>query len=101
MRRVIWGRSFAIFSRAAGRSLIRFCNFRGVDARYKREKIELSWRDWPLPERDPSSAVVAEFAAVHRERVEYFQYLQWEADRQLAGRCGRRPCSGVVPRGLP
>jgi 4-alpha-glucanotransferase len=34
--------------------------------------------------RNPGSREVAEFAAAHRERVEFFQYLQWEADRQLA-----------------
>ena len=43
-----------------------------------------SWRGWPLGERNPRSRIVAEFAAAHRERVEFFQYLQWEADRQLA-----------------
>jgi 4-alpha-glucanotransferase len=34
--------------------------------------------------RDPHSSEVAEFAAAHRDRVEFFQFLQWEADRQLA-----------------
>ena len=34
--------------------------------------------------RNPRSAEVAEFADTHRDRVEFFQFLQWEADRQLA-----------------
>ena len=41
--------------------------------------------------RDPRSPEVAAFAAAHRDRVEFFQFLQWEADRQLAAaaRAGR------------
>ena len=34
--------------------------------------------------RDPRSPQVAAFAAAHRDRVEFFQFLQWQADRQLA-----------------
>jgi 4-alpha-glucanotransferase len=37
-----------------------------------------------MPMRDPSSPEVAAFARVHDERVEFFEFLQWEADRQLA-----------------
>jgi len=39
--------------------------------------------------------VVAEFAAVHRERVEFFQYLQWEADRQLAAAAAAGRAAGL------
>jgi (1->4)-alpha-D-glucan 1-alpha-D-glucosylmutase len=41
--------------------------------------------------RDPPSPQVAAFADAHRDRVEFFQFLQWEADRQLAAasRAGR------------
>jgi 4-alpha-glucanotransferase len=40
---------------------------------------------------DPHSPAVAEFAREHAGRVEFFQFLQWEADRQLAlaARAGR------------
>jgi 4-alpha-glucanotransferase len=34
--------------------------------------------------RNPQSPEVAQFAAAHRDRIEFFQFLQWEADRQLA-----------------
>jgi len=34
--------------------------------------------------REPRSPEVAAFAAAHRDRVEFFQYLQWVADHQLA-----------------
>jgi 4-alpha-glucanotransferase len=78
------GKEFRKFQRSGGQSLTDFAIFEALHERYKRETENFSWRDWPLPERDPSSAVVAQFAAAHRERVEFFQYLQWEAERQLA-----------------
>lgn len=40
--------------------------------------------DWPVPYRDPGSPAVCEFATEHRDRIEFFQYLQWIADQQLA-----------------
>jgi 4-alpha-glucanotransferase len=78
------GKEFRNFQRSGGQSLTDFAIFEALHAQHKREAGGFSWRDWPLPERDPSSTVVAQFAATHRERVEFFQYLQWEADRQLA-----------------
>ena len=61
--------------------------------------------------RDPNSPAVAKFARAHAERVEFFQFLQWQADRQLgaaaaAGRAGglgmglyRDLAVGVNPHG--
>jgi len=42
--------------------------------------------------RDPRSPQVAAFAAAHRDRIEFFQFLQWQADCQLsaATRTGRQ-----------
>lgn len=42
------------------------------------------WPMWPEPHRDHASPAVANFAAEHLERIEYYEYLQWQADRQLA-----------------
>jgi len=41
------------------------------------------WPAWPVEYRDPSSAAVARFLEEHTERVEYHEYLQWLASRQL------------------
>ncbi len=38
---------------------------------------------WPQKYRDARSPDVAAFLDVHRERVEFFQYLQWQAVTQL------------------
>ena len=43
-----------------------------------------SWQEWPLGYRDPTSPDVAEFARSQRDRIGFFKYLQWEADRQVS-----------------
>jgi 4-alpha-glucanotransferase len=86
------GKAFRDFQRHGGRALADFANFEALHEHYTSQKREFSWRRWPLPMRNPRSREVAEFAAAHRDRVEFFQFLQWEADRQLAAaaRAGRQ-----------
>ena len=79
------GREFRDFQQVSGQSLEDFAVFEALHEKNRRETGGFSWHDWPMPERDPRSRSVTEFAAAHRERVEFFQYLQWEAHRQLAG----------------
>ena len=78
------GASFRRFQQKEGRSLRDFAIFETLHEHYCRERRGFSWRNWPAAMRDPQSSEVAEFAAAHRDRVEFFQFLQWEADRQLA-----------------
>jgi 4-alpha-glucanotransferase len=87
------GQSFRQFQHDGGQALADLARFEALHELYCREKRGFSWRNWPLPMRDPRSPEVAEFAAAQRDRVEFFQFLQWEADRQLgmaaaAGRAG-------------
>ena len=42
-----------------------------------------SWPAWPESFRDPGFPAVERFATEHAERVEYYEYLQWQADLQL------------------
>jgi len=78
------GRAFREFQRDGGQSLVDFAVFEALHEHYRREGTGFSWRDWPAPVRNPRSPEVAKFATAHHDRVEFFQYLQWEADRQLA-----------------
>jgi 4-alpha-glucanotransferase len=85
------GQAFRNFQQSAGQSLADFAVFEALHEHHFRDKRQFSWRSWPAPMRDPRSPQVAAFAAAHRDRVEFFQFLQWEADRQLAAasRAGR------------
>ena len=42
------------------------------------------WRDWPDGLRDPRSARVARVRAEHPERIDFYRWLTWLADDQLA-----------------
>ncbi|AHI68320.1 glycogen debranching protein GlgX [Burkholderia thailandensis] len=42
----------------------------------------VGWMQWPSAYRDPRSTPVADFADAHRERIDFFMYLQWQARRQ-------------------
>ncbi len=42
------------------------------------------WQKWPAEYHDPAGAAVARFALEHAARVEYFEYLQWQAEIQLS-----------------
>lgn len=42
------------------------------------------WTDWPSQYRDARSPEVAKFAEEHAADVRFYQFLQWQLDRQLA-----------------
>jgi 4-alpha-glucanotransferase len=55
-----------------------------------------SWSDWPVELRDPAGPAVAQFMQENQTSIEFFAYLQWQCDRQLAG------CADVARRlGMP
>jgi 4-alpha-glucanotransferase len=88
-RRLRGGRSRALtafrqFQAEGGHALAAFAIFEALHEHFYRSYGRFSWRDWPEPLRDPHSHAVAEFAREHAGRVEFFEFLQWEADRQLA-----------------
>jgi len=86
------GRAFRDFQRNGGQPLTAFAVFEALHEHYLHKKRQFSWHSWPAAMRDPRSPQVAAFAAAHRDRVEFFQFLQWQADCQLAdaARAGRR-----------
>ena len=88
------GEAFREFQRRGGQALADFAVFEALDERYRADSRATGWRGWPRTMQDPRSPEVADFADAHRDRVEFFEFLQWEADRQLAaasaaGRDGR------------
>jgi 4-alpha-glucanotransferase len=83
--------AFHEFQLAGGAALADFAVFEALHEHFMQQGSPFSWHSWPAAMRDPRSAEVAEFAAAHAGRVDFFQWLQWEADRQLAAaaRAGR------------
>lgn len=78
------GAEFRAFQRDGGAALRSFAIFEALQEIFIAEGVGFDWRSWPIAMRDPASPEVAAFALEQAQRIEYFEYLQWEADRQLA-----------------
>ena len=87
------GREFHAFQARGGPALQALAVFEALAEWFGTERHSNSvWRDWPPPWHSPTPEDIEHFAAKNRERVEFFEYLQWNADIQLADatECGRR-----------
>src|SRR4029077_18534914 len=87
------GSGFCTFRREGGDALAAFATFEALHEHFTNSGGPFSWHAWPPAMRDPQSPAGAQFARAHARRVEFFQFLQWQADRQLcaaaaAGRAG-------------
>ncbi len=89
------GQSFRQFQQEGGQSLADLAVFEALHEQNCNEQRGFSWRNWPAPLRDRFSPEVAAFAETHRERVEFFQYLQWLSDRQLAAAAAAGRAAGL------
>jgi 4-alpha-glucanotransferase len=93
--RDVLGRAFREFQRGGGRALADFAVFEALNERHGADNRAAGWRGWPRAMQDPRSPEVAEFAETHRDRIEFFQFLQWEADRQLTAASAAGDDSGL------
>jgi 4-alpha-glucanotransferase len=68
-----------------GAHLHDFAVYCALDAEmHRRDPNIWLWTDWPQQFHDPRSAAVAEFALEHHASVQFYKFLQWHIDRQLA-----------------
>jgi len=74
-------REFRRFQRDKGESLEQLGVFQALSEHFG---PDTSWPRWPAAYRTPQTPEVAAFARSHRQRVEFFHYLQWQAAEQLA-----------------
>ena len=86
---------FGEFQLAGGAELADFAVFEALHEHFTTQGAPFSWHSWPTVMRDPRSTEVAEFARAHAERVDFFQWLQWEADRQLAAAANAGEAAGM------
>ena len=82
--------AFNAFRAAQGEALRRQALFEALQERFFRDDRNVwGWPVWPVDYQRPEAPAVKHFAQEHAERVEYYEYLQWQADVQLAA-VGRR-----------
>jgi (1->4)-alpha-D-glucan 1-alpha-D-glucosylmutase len=81
----VYAASFRAWQAAQGAALRRFALFQTLQEHFHRLDPGLwSWKRWPEPYRDPRAPEVAAFEAERAVRVEFYEYLQWQCERQLA-----------------
>jgi (1->4)-alpha-D-glucan 1-alpha-D-glucosylmutase len=81
---------FHAFLQQAGEDLERFALYQALQAHFREQDTGLwGWPVWPEAFRHQDSPEVRAFAEAHRERVGWFLWLQWHAERQIAA-AGRR-----------
>ena len=79
------GAAFRAFVAAGGESLRRHALFDALDRHCRLSLGTASgWMNWPEQFHDPAGPAVVQFAADHATEVQFFLYLQWLADAQLA-----------------
>ncbi|MFY9780206.1 MAG: 4-alpha-glucanotransferase [Candidatus Baltobacteraceae bacterium] len=85
LRRGARAAAFRDFCEAGGPRLERFAVYEALGERFARARSGANgWPSWPAEYQDVRSEAVKAFAARNRRRVNYFKYLQWIADEQLA-----------------
>ncbi|HET7728949.1 MAG TPA: malto-oligosyltrehalose synthase [Usitatibacter sp.] len=72
-------RAFAQFRDARGPALRRHAMHDALE-----EHFGTAWRQWPEEYRDPAGEAARRFCEEHPEKVGLHEYLQWQADLQLA-----------------
>jgi (1->4)-alpha-D-glucan 1-alpha-D-glucosylmutase len=78
------GRAFRAFQSEHGQSLRKQALFEALQEHFRaQDSAAWGWPVWPEPWRDPGAPEVAAFCDARLERVEYFEYLQWQASMQL------------------
>ena len=93
------GQAFEAFRQKMGILLERHAIFDALHEHALRTWGAWSWQHWPEGFRHPDGPEVAAFAREHRDRVDFFAWLQWQADDQLRGAQKRALCAGM-PIGL-
>jgi 4-alpha-glucanotransferase len=70
---------FEAFRRAREASLARFAAFETLRIRFP----DRAWWDWPPEWRQPTDAALRSLHLIAGEEIEFHEYVQWVADRQL------------------
>lgn len=83
-------RDFRNFQEQGGETLRLYGIFEALQEHFHADDSSpWGWPVWPETFRNPSSPEVLRFAEEHREKIEFFHYLQWQTSLQLGG-VGRR-----------
>ena len=83
VKRTARAAEFNAYLEQGGESLQRQAMYDALYAHFIADQ-QIGWSQWPVEYRDPNSDAVRQFCRENRHQVEFYQYLQWLADQQLA-----------------
>lgn len=83
---------FKRYCKAEGEALQRFALFNALAEAYP----GLPWQEWPQAYRHPDSPQVIAFARDHAARIDFYMYVQWNADSQLGAAQERARARGMA-----
>jgi 4-alpha-glucanotransferase len=78
-------KEFEAFKNEMGEDLLLLATFDALYEHFRQKDFNaFGWTSWPKAYQDHDSAAVKKFQQDYADRVAYFTFLQWIADRQLA-----------------
>jgi (1->4)-alpha-D-glucan 1-alpha-D-glucosylmutase len=89
--------AFDAFRIAGGEALRRQAIFDALQEHFHATDAFIwGWPAWPEAYRDPASPAIVAFANAHAERVDFFAWLQWQAELQRAAVAERARSAGLA-----
>ena len=78
-------KSFQSFCKDRGESLRQFATFDALYEHFKKlDVMSWGWPCWPEEYQTPDTKAVKKFAKDNEARIQYYEYLQWIAEEQIA-----------------
>jgi len=88
--------AFRRFQAEGGAALRSHAVFEALQSHLSRGSGNLwGWPAWPQSYRDPDSDDVRRFCDAHTDRIEFFEYLQWQVDEQFGAAARRSVALGM------
>ncbi len=92
-------RAYHDYCARQGDLLTMFATFQALEEDLARSGIPRDWHVWPAELRGPRSQGIQEFRSKHPDSVEFWKFVQFELDRQLAAASREGQAAGL-PIGL-
>jgi (1->4)-alpha-D-glucan 1-alpha-D-glucosylmutase len=89
--------AFRAFQHDAGDALRQHALYEAIQAHLHAQDASVwGWPVWPEAWREPASPAVQRYAQEQVERVEFHEYLQWQAEHQLGRLCAHCRARGLA-----
>ena len=89
------GRDYRTYLEQEGATLINFATFCALEDHFATQHDKHGWPQWPSEYRHPASSDVVAFRASNENAVDFYRWLQFELDRQLAAAAAVAHDSGL------